>query len=536
MIAPPLTARLVEFARRGPPEVRLHERRAVQWTVALDDQGTFLRALPHVKPPRGERPHQVLAPREAKARSMGVAPLLLTDNASYVLGLEKEGARVSNGAAKRAAYLDLLTQAAPLHPDLTAALTGAQALTAAQLPGVLSGDLITFTVGGRNPHDLPCAQRYWITTQRGEDAADTDVDAVTGETGTLVSNFPLLKGVPGGKAVLAYQSRNASSFQAYGLTTLGVTAQTAEAAAAAVTRLAQNPSTAHRVMGWDALLLHWLDHDAPDPWLALSDPTQEDVQRQLQAQAQGTGDETALVNLAVVRGNGARLVVLDHAQLPLRDAARHAATYLRRTDNLPLWQAEKALENTGKVIQTHLLPALHRHALLGEPLPRSVQLLMLTHWRKALRLTRAQRALLTLTLPEVDVQDPATIPEPLRLPYALGRYAATAHQVHRRANPGVSMTVTDHNLRLLTTNPSRAYGQMERTLQAVLRSVRRTRPHVHTHLSTALAEASATLTLPMPVTFTPEQQTALALGFEHETARQIQDAQARKAAAQGAPA
>lgn len=45
MIAPPLTARLVEFVRRGPPEVRLHERRAVQWAVALDDTIHRLRTV-----------------------------------------------------------------------------------------------------------------------------------------------------------------------------------------------------------------------------------------------------------------------------------------------------------------------------------------------------------------------------------------------------------------------------------------------------------------------------------------------------------
>ncbi|MDR6219955.1 hypothetical protein J2Y00_003566 [Deinococcus soli (ex Cha et al. 2016)] len=529
-----LASRLVAFDRRGPQDVRLHERRAVQWTVVLDNDGTIIRVLPHPKPPKGELPHLVLAPREAKARGNTVAPLLLTDNATYVLGLNKEGARKVNGAEKRAAYLTLLEQAASRHPDLAAALTGVQALTSDHIPGVQSSDLITFTIGGRNPHEHSEAQHAWITQQRGQDDLGNATDAVTGEASTLIANFPLLKGVPGGQHSLAFQSRNAKTFQRYGLSTLGVGASTAEATARAMTALASDPRTAHRVMGWDAILLHWLDHDAPDPWLALSDPTQEDVRAQLQAQAAGTGDETATVNLAVVRGNGARLVVLDHAQMPLRDAARHAQTYLRRTDQLPLWQAERALENTGGRVQTHLLPALHRHALLGDPLPGSVQRLLLTHWRKNLRLTRAQRALLALTLPEITVQDVSTIPEPLRLPYAMGRYAATAHQVHRRANPGVSMTITDRYLRLLTTSPARAYGQMERTLQAVLRGVRRSKPHLHTHLSAALAQASTDLTLPLPTTFTPEQQSALALGYEHETARQIAEAQARKAEMKGA--
>lgn len=527
---PSLTARLVAYDRQGPQDVRLHERRAVQWTVALDEQGQILHVLPHPKPPKGELPHLVLAPREAKARSSAVMPLLLTDNAGYVLGLNDPKGRKQNGAEKRAAYLDLLVRAAALQPDLTAALHGARALTPADLPSALPGDLITFTVGGRNPHERPEVQQFWVTNQRGEEGAGDTQDAVTGDIGALVENVPLLKGVPGGKAVLALQSKNASAFAAYGLSTLGMGASTAEAAARSVTRLATDPKTAYRQAGWDALLLHWLDGEAPDPWLALQDPTPEDVQRQLQAQAEGTGDGAALVNLAVVRGNGARLVVLEHAQLPLRDAARHAQTYLRRTGGLPLWQAERTLENTGGRLQAHLLPALHRHALLGEALPAAVQRLILTHWRKALRLTRAQRAVLALTLPEVSLQDVTTLPEHLRLPYALGRYAATAHSVHRRANPGVALTVTDRYLRLLTTHPSRAYGQMERTLQAVLRGFRRRNAQVESYLAAALAEASTDITLPIPTTFTAEQQSALALGYEHQTARQIEEAQARKAA------
>lgn len=529
------TARLLDYDRRGPQEIRLHERRAVQWTVALDDTGAFLHALPHVKPPKGETPHLSLAPREAKGRGNNVAPLLITDNASYVLGLNSPGGKTANGTKKRAAYLQLLEQAAPLHPDLQAALTGLHDLRAEQLPGVQVGDLITVTVGGRNPHELPQAQQFWITQQRGPEgdpeSGPGQTDAVTGQRGPLVQNTPLLKGVPGGKAVLAYQSRNATSFHAYGMTDLGVTASTAEAAARAMTRLAQDARTSHRVMGWDALLLHWLDTDEPDPWLALTDPTQADVQAQLQAQATGTGTETAMVNIAVVRGNGARLMVLHHARVPLRDAARHAQTYLRRTGQLPLWQAERALESTAGRLQKHLVSALHRHALLGEALPVSVQVLILSHWRKNLRLTRAQRALLTLALPEITVTDDlSTLPEALRLPYTLGRYAATAHQVHRRANPGVSLTITDRYLRLLTTQPARAYGQMERTLQAVLRSVKRRQPGLHAHLTATLAEASAPITLPFPAHFTAEQQSALALGYEHETAQQISRAQARKAA------
>lgn len=535
--APSLTARLVRYGQRGAQEARLHERRTVQWTVAVDPQGRVLHVLPHPRVPKGETPHQVLAPREAKARSLGIAPLLLTDNAGYVLGLNREGARTLNGEEKRAAYLDLLARAAPLHPDLQAALIAARALTPADLPDAQSGDLITFTVDGRNPHEHPVVQDFWIELQTGSPGGDAGEaeDAVTGQRGPLVRNSPLLKGVPGGKAMLTYQSKNASAFTAYGLTDLGVTGATLEAAARAVTQLALDPATSYTRPGWDFRVLHWLDSPAPDPWFALLDPTNEDIQRQLQAQERGTGEEGVMVNLALVRGNGARLVVLDHAQLPLHQAARHARAYLTRSGSLPLWRAENALTNTAGRVVTHLLPALHRHALLGTPLPGTVRQLILTHWRQQLRLTRDQRALLTLTLPEVTLQDPDTLPDHLRVPYALGRYAATAHHVHRRAHPQVARTVTDRYLRLLSSQPARAFGQMERTLLAVLRSYRRQRPAAEHHLSAQLAASAQSITLPLPATLTAEQQSALALGYEHERARQFQEAQARRQATSPTP-
>ena len=143
---------------RDVPE--LHERRALRWTVSLDEQGRLLHVIPHAHA-KGDTPYRAVAPREAKARSSGVAPLLLSDNASYVLGLDTAGGKTRKGAFKRAAYLALLHKAAQL-PHMETLIRAATQLKAADFPDDLqSGDLIGFQVAGHNPHSWPEYQRWW---------------------------------------------------------------------------------------------------------------------------------------------------------------------------------------------------------------------------------------------------------------------------------------------------------------------------------------------------------------------------------------
>ncbi|GAA5501119.1 hypothetical protein Dxin01_00850 [Deinococcus xinjiangensis] len=530
----PLAARLAHSSAKDA--VRLHRVRPVNWTVDLDDAGQIIRVVPHPKAVKGETPYQVLAPKEAKNRAGSIFPLLITDTASYVLGLEKVGGKKQNGRDKQLAYQTLLKQAVHL-PLVCAVLRGANALTperfgelaaTAGAAEVSADDIITFRVAGQHPHDDPEVQAFWIdhVASAGGDKAE-QVDSATGERGPLASNSPLITGIPGGMATLTWQSTNAPSMRRYGLTTLGLTQPTIERVAARLTELARDPLTSHQPKGSAFKVLHWLEGEGVDPWLSLTQPTPENVRDMLTAASRSAGEE-ALVNLAVVRGNSARLQVLDHAQVPLSVAARHAQRYLELTRDLPLWQAETALTYPGDKSAERLVAGLYLHVLTGQRLPSGLLPLLLNAWKRELKVTRAQRALTALLL-EIPMQDPSTIPPHLANAYQLGRYAQVAHHVHRRANPSSALTVTDRFLRLMATQPTAAFAQMERQLASVLLGLRRSRPQLETVLGKELAAVTAPLTLPLPLRFSLEEQAAFMLGFEHERGARIEAAQIRKA-------
>lgn len=532
------TQRLLAGASQdsAPALPRLHEYRVVQWTVDVTSDGCVQQILPHPKAPKGEQPHLVLAAREAKARTNTSRPLLITDNAQYVLGLAKPGGKTDKATEKRRDYLQLLGRAADLHPDLQAIARAAATLTPTSFPTLFpvdSSQLITFTVEGRNPHLLPESQAFWVTHEAGAATAEAlqTQDAVTGQVAALVTNSPLLKGVPGGKAVLTYQSRNADTFIRYGLETLGVGAQTMEAAARQITRLATDIHHAYQPKGCNFILVHWLDGAAPDPWTALMTPTSADAQALLQAEVQEVpGAATAILHLALLKGQGARLMVLEHQTLTLHLAAHHARHYLQRTGGLPLWRAYQALTRADDRPDQRLIQALSLHALSGQVLPPTFLLFLVNTWTRRLAFSRDHLALLTLALPEILVND-STVPAELRTAYALGRYAATAHFAHQRLNPGVSLTVTDRFLRLLSQRPVQAYPLMHEVLEKLLQGARRRKPGMARMIDMQLSRASQDLSLPLPNLLTPEQRAALILGYEQTKATLYAEAQARRAAA-----
>lgn len=538
------TRRLVDSAER---RVRLHERRVPQWTVQVDRAGQVLGVVPHPKAGRGERPYAVLAPREAKGRTNTTAPLLITDNAEYALGVVRDGQSPARAAQRHAAYLALL-EAHAAHPDVRAVLLAARTVDRARLPGVNATDLVTYQVGARNPHDDPDLQAAWVAFAGPPAGALDGMDASTGRRGPLAEFTPTVTGIPGGMANVVLHSTFQDTNVHYGLRTLGITQDAAEAAASTLARLARDPVTSHQVTGAPVKLLHWLSGDGPsaDPWAALTRPGPEEVHAVLTAATPLHDAPDILVNVAVVTASSSRLRVLTYATLPLPEAAQHVSAFLRRTARRPLGELEAALSAPDRPAPPGLLTGLHLHALLGQPLPPAAQATLMRLWRRTLDLTPAQASLLALTLPELPMPDPdpdslsparlaphpaSALPRPadpdLRQAYLLGAYAADAHAAHRRANPGVGVTVTDRYLRLLATHPVRAFALMQQHMQAVLRNARSQAPGLAEHLSVTLAQAVTDITAPLPEHLTAAQQAALALGHQHRLAQLNRDRQAR---------
>lgn len=525
-----LSAALLEYAGRQEG-ARLHAERVVGFTVALDAEGNLKHVLHHPKPPKGERPHTALLPREAKLRSNGSAPLLISDNPQYVLGW-RPGAtpkQQKDTDKKHADYLALLDKAASIHPDAALIAQAARRLQRSDFPvSPDEGETVTFTVDGRNPHLHPAVQAFWIQHQSSEGKPEF-FDAVTGEPAPLAGNSPAIKGITGGKAILSYQSTNASTAQRYGMTHLGVSEANIQAIAAALTALAQNPATSYRPAGTDLTVLHWLSEDSElDPWTMLNAPTEQAVHEALTAFEQGTAaaaPETRVMT-AVTRGAAARLLVLDYAETSLEEATRHSRKFVEQTGGLPLWQLNAALGDLAGKTGDDLASALVMHALLGRPLPRRLLLLLTRKWNKNLTYTRAEAALLRLTLGWKEHMD---IPEHLHNPYWLGAYAAHAGQFHQRANPGTGVTITDRFLRMMVQQPARGYGEMSGALAKLEQMLRRQRPALARILTEELTEVTARLHLPLPETFSVEEKAAFQLGYDQTRSRLFKEAKARKA-------
>jgi len=537
---PPIASRFRAVALRDTAAVRLHERRIPQWTVNLNADGAVQSMVPHGKAAKGETPYMALAPREAKARTIAPFPLLITDNAGYVLGVGKDGASDPKAGIKRGLYLAFLERAAHL-PDVQAVLTATRTLTPADFPApVDSTHLITFRVDGRNPHEHPDVQAFWIEHVGGAEAGahGGDTDALTGERATLTRNGPLIKNVPGGEATVLYQSRNAPAFVNYGLETLGVAQTTLEEVSRGVWLLASDPLTSHAGQGWDFKMLHWLD-GAPasaDPWLDMQATTQEYVAASMLGETGERQDDDAVtVNLALVRGSVKRLVVLEHRQSSLRQARAAVDRFRRIGGNLPVWQLALTLRNSAGKENPRHVQALYTTALLGGRLPRDIAAPIMHRWLHQHTLSRADAGMLRLSLnfpggQEPDMQDAQTLPPHLRNAYLLGQYAAHAHFTHRRVSPTISQTVTDRYLRLLASQPASTYGQISQQLNVLIRSYVRSRPQLEPSMRAKLNATSEQLTLPLEPRFTLEQRTALALGYDQTLQQTYNEMQASREA------
>ena len=504
---------------------RLHAYRAVRFTVELSTEGEVLRVITHPKATPDSPPYLALCPREAKARSGGIAPLLLTDNAMYVLGLDKPDARKTNGPKKRAAYLALLKQGEHL-PLLQAARIGAEHLTPDLFQEITAEDLITFRVDGVNPHEQPDVQALWISQALPQDR-ESGQCSVTGTHAPLALNSPLVTGIPGGKANLTIQSKNASAFIAYGLDNLGMAQETMEAVQRALNSLSRDPLHAWRIKGVDFITLHFTDGPGTDPWESLTEPGNAEISAALNAQA--VTDSDTKLHLLKLQGSAARLMLLDYRVLSLKEASRHAANYLRRTHGLELWKAESAMQEAGGKAIPSLINQLHALIFIGTPPGPDLRRHLLSRFNQNLKLTRPETLLLQLTFPEATMQDPQQLPPDQFQAYTLGQFLATCDDLHRQANPTAQQHVGDRYLRSFPSATERGFASVSEVLTSVISGLKPRKPGLAVHLTRRLSTATSKLQLPLPKRLNVDDQAAFVLGYLQEKDRQFTAMAERKA-------
>lgn len=546
----PITAALLEFAQTVEGSVRLHEQRVVQYTVLLTPEGEFMTVLAHPSPVRSKGVdslprYTVLAPREVMKRTNVPSPLLITDNAKYVLGFNDKGeAEQEKAKLAHRRYLELLQKHAHAHPFVAAIAKVVPTLRHDDFPKLSPESLIAFSIGGVNPHTVGAVQQLWLSeaqeilerrrVQKGGTEELPTFDAITGERASLTSNAPNLVKISDSGQVLVFQSRNPQNLRTgRGSESLGISQENIEALSMALKKLIGSPQHTLRISkNPPSILLHWLSGPAVDPFGHLMEshpddlysPRQADLHEQLRAQQNpGIHDEKTQAHLMLIGESGARLLVRDYQSAPLSVVTRHAWRFRQVIGGQHIMAVAAALYGE-KAAPVNKINTLYMHAYMGRPLPKQFATSLL---KRVLRdLPRKlpsgpELAALRLTLNLAPTEDYTleTIkqaPPNLRTPYALGLYAAYAHDAHRQGNKGVGQTVVETHMNLLTTQPNLALPKIVLRLGKVLKSYGLRFPKQSRELSERLDHhLAAVQNGTIPSRMTPEQQTAFLLGYAH---------------------
>lgn len=336
-----LLQRLKEYAEQRlemPPT--LYSEAPVRYIIELDATGQPLGVIDTVDPssPRTKRGQRRLVPQIN--RSVGITPLLLSDNAEYTLGLARETSKPERVAACHRAYLELLDRCVAVvkEPAVEAVqhFVAHDPLSQLQLPPDFDrGASITFRVEGVFPTDLPAVQSFWAM-ENDPAARDAKVMQclVCGEERPVLERLQgKLKGVPGGQTSgTSIISANAEAFESYGLEASLIAPTCADCGEKFTKAANELLSGEHsRIIIGDAAFIYWTRNDVGfDLRTFVADPQPKDVQTLINAVRTGERipevDDTAFY-ATVLSGSGGRAVVRDWIDTTLGEVKTNLVTW-----------------------------------------------------------------------------------------------------------------------------------------------------------------------------------------------------------------
>lgn len=382
-------------------------------------------------------------------RANGIRPILLADNAEYVLGLAREGSKPERVEKQHAAFVELVEAcAAETGDDTVAAVArfltedGPDRRADVEFPGVYdpTGD-IGFVVEGARPVDALAVQAFWAARSGGGDDLGAPVGAgedkpaakagpgplrlaciVCGNVRPVLERHPLkIKGVPGGQASgTDLISANAAAFESYGLKAsqiVPICADCGEKYANGLNRLLRDKPTHLRV--GDVVYAFWAAQETDfNPATLFSEPDSDGMAAQVAEllKAASTGraaatdiDPTPFYALAL-SASGSRTVVREWIDQTVGEVKRMLGRYFAlqaMVDQtgapgtpLPIWRLAAATVRTrsGDAPDAAVPAALLGLALRGDPLPLDVAFQVIRRCRIEGVVTRERAALIKTVL------------------------------------------------------------------------------------------------------------------------------------------
>ena len=560
--------RLLEYSQRLDLPPTLYASAPVRYIIELGADGRLLNPEPTDTGDPSSRRTQRGEPRllPQVQRSSKVTPLLLADNAEYILGLAKDKSRPERVSQCRQAHLDLLlrcaNQTADPHVQAVYRFLSTDPLSHLRLPPKFDPSAnITFRVQGTFVVDLPVVQAFW--------AAENDPDADPGKPAPVMQCLicgqrrPVLrrlqakiKGLPGGQdAGTSIISANAEAFESYGLEN-SLIAPTCAACGERFTKALNallSDAAHHLTLRPGGALVFWTREEHPFSLRGYLDaPDPGEVRQLVESVRRGTptGDlDATAFYAAVLAGSGGRAVVRDWIDTTVAEVKRHLAAWFRAQAIVDAWGewarplgiwalASATVRDAAKEMAPPTPRSLWRCALTGTPLPPALLYQAVRRCRAQQGVHHRQAALIKLVLcsrlpagPErsdmevkmAQLDTGSTSPA-----YACGRLLAVIESAQRLAVPGIKATVVDRFYGTASSAPAAVFGRLLRGVQPHLAKLKRDNPGAAHALQERLEEIQTHLR-GFPRILTLEEQGLFALGYYHQRAHDR--AQAREAVA-----
>lgn len=556
------------------------EQKPVPFFIAIDATGTFLSAVPHnVQAVRGKKavsiPAVLPVPRSPVPRVAGLHPLLAADDIRYVLGAGPWTLKdqEQNNRERNEAFAALLKSAASETADeglkaAAAFYARPEQVEAARtaLKEAKAGSIIALALQNEPLVRRPAVKSYWskhyaaVATGRVAKGGDAEC-LISGIVGPIAPTHEKIKGLTalGGQAAgVSLMSFDKEAFRSYGWE-----------------QNANSPVCANRAMAYVLALNHLLRRDGQhrrdiagvgfifwtkekaefDPMTILEQPDPAQVQRLLNLNPTANPDSNKFY-MAGVAANGGRMLIRYWVTETLSQVKRNVKNWFEGlqvanvfTGDLSeppkLWQLLNAIDRTGEPPADRVL-AFIRRAIEGPAQPLGYQMLAAALARlrvsSANRLDPARAGLIRLCLND-NIQSrnkgetqmtPSLDTGQKHEAYLCGRLMAIYEGLQYSASGEVNQTVADRYFTLASTYPAQAFPKLEDLGNKHLRKLRRDNYGAMVRIGQEIDQLHLDIEqasgYKFPKALDLDSQGRFALGYHHQRAHQMAQAQATKKA------